>query len=205
MRPARVLPVLVLLPLLAAACGPDEPALPPLPESQEAFWAALQAHCGGAYADVDDDGTDRIMHVRQCMDDEIRIPLHVRGVDDEEWNRSRTWIVTRHAEGLRLKHDHRYPDGTEEDVTQYGGDTQDEGTAVAQEFWADEFTAEVIGEMVSGVERNVWTMEVEEGERFAYQLRRTEEQWRVRWTFDLTEEVEAPPAPWGYEDTEPTH
>ncbi|TVP78750.1 MAG: hypothetical protein EA352_01620 [Gemmatimonadales bacterium] len=205
-RTPALLPALAVSSLLLlSACGNGEPELPPLPDSQEAFWSALQAHCGGAYADVGDDNTDRIMHVRQCMDDEIRIPLHVRDGDDQEWNRSRTWIVTRHEDGLRLKHDHRYPDGTEEDVTQYGGDTQDEGTSEAQEFWADEFTAEVIGEMVSGVELNVWTMEIEEGQRFAYQLRRTGEQWRVRWEFDLTEEVDAPPAPWGYEDTEPTH
>jgi hypothetical protein len=42
-------------------------------------------------------------------------------------------------------------------------------------------------------------------ERFAYQLVRTGEEWVVRWEFDLTETVEPPPAPWGYEDTEPTH
>ena len=59
-----------------------------------------------------------VMHVRQCSDREIRIPFHVGE------NRSRTWVVTRTPQGLRLKHDHRHEDGTEDRVTQYGGDTR---------------------------------------------------------------------------------
>jgi hypothetical protein len=62
------------------------------------------------------------MHVRVCRDDEIQIPLHVGE------NRSRTWILTRTAEGLRLKHDHRLEDGSDDPVTQYGGDTAADGT-----------------------------------------------------------------------------
>jgi hypothetical protein len=66
------------------------------------------------------------MHVRRCEEDEIQIPLHVGE------NRSRTWIITRTDTGLRLKHDHRHPDGSEEEQTQYGGDTEDSGTATEQ-------------------------------------------------------------------------
>jgi len=164
-----------------------------LPPEQEAFWNALQALCGQAFAGTDEE-VGRVMHVRQCFPGEIRIPLHV---DDD---RSRTWIVTRQADGLRLKHDHRHEDGTEEEVTRYGGDTRDAGSARAQEFWADDFT----GELVPGAGNNIWTMEVHPGDRFAYQLVRTGEEWVVRWEFDLTEPVTAPPAPWGYEDTQPT-
>src|SRR3712207_8407608 len=46
-------------------------------------------------------GKRLVMHVRDCSPNEVRIPFHV-GED-----RSRTWIVTRTAAGLRLKHDHR--------------------------------------------------------------------------------------------------
>lgn len=204
-RHLKSAPALALLGALAlTACGEEGPSLPP---EQEAFWSALESQCGEAFAGARDesDGTERIMHVRQCYPDEIRIPLHVRDAGDDEWNRSRTWIVTRQETGLRLKHDHRYPDGSEEDVTQYGGDTRDAGSEGSQEFWADDFTADVIGEQVAGVENNIWTMEIEPGEQFGYQLRRTDQTWRVYWQFDLSTPVEAPPAPWGYEDTEPTH
>jgi len=165
-----------------------------LPAEQEAFWTSLEALCGMAF-----EGTDaevrRVMHVRQCFLGEIRIPLHV----DED--RSRTWIVTRQPHGLRLKHDHRHPDGTDEEITQYGGDTREAGSATTQEFHADVFTAE----LVPGAGNNIWTMEIHPGELFAYQLVRTGEDWVVRWEFDLTAPVDPPPAPWGYEDTEPTH
>lgn len=199
-----VLPLVLGAALLAGpltGCDPEatpdrtpEAAPFDLPAEQEAFWTSLQGLCGMAFQGTDAEPL-RVMHVRQCFPGEIRIPLHV---DDD---RSRTWIVTREPDGLRLKHDHRHADGTEEEITQYGGDTREPGSTAAQEFWADDFT----GELVPGAGNNIWTMEVHSGERFASQLVRTGEEWVVRWEFDLTAPVEPPPAPWGYEATEPTH
>ena len=196
-----------------AACDPDEtppPGEDAEPESpaedldvaglsseQEAFWDALEDLCGEAFpsvGDEDEEDGEMVMHVRHCEEEEIQIPLHIG--DD----RSRTWIVTRQDEGLRLKHDHRYEDGTEEDLTWYGGDTQDAGFPEAQDFYADDETAEMLPEAAG----NVWTMELEPGDTFVYQLIRDGDM-RARWTFDLTDPVDPPPAPWGYEDTEPTH
>jgi hypothetical protein len=127
------------------------------------------------------------MHVRECSPDEIRIPFHVG--DD----RSRTWVLTRTPEGLRLKHDHRHADGSEDAVTQYGGDTRDGGTAEWQEFAADAHTALLI----PAASTNVWTVEVVPGDLFAYALRREGTDRRFRVEFDLTRPVPAPPAPWG--------
>lgn len=171
-------------------------------ETQEAFFERLLALCGQAFegegveAPEGDDTFDAplVMHVRECYDDEVRIPLHV-GED-----RSRTWVITRTAGGLRLKHDHRHEDGAEDEVTNYGGDTEEAGTSGRQDFHADRETAEMLPEAAT----NVWTIEVD-GEQFVYALDRvgTDRQFRIE--FDLTEPVEAPPAPWGYEDVEPTH
>ena len=130
------------------------------------------------------------MHVRECSDAEIRIPFHVG--DD----RSRTWVITRTPDGLRLKHDHRLADGSEDEVTQYGGDTRDTGTVEWQEFAADSHTAQLIPAAVT----NVWTVEVVPGQLFAYALRREGTDRRFRVEFDLTQPVPAPPAPWGFED-----
>jgi hypothetical protein len=58
------------------------------------------------------------MHVRTCSENALRIPFHVG--DDH----SRTWVITRTENGLRLKHDHRHEDGSEDAVTQYGGDSR---------------------------------------------------------------------------------
>ena len=90
-------------------------------------FARLSALCGKAFegrivsppvaADASFAGKRLVMHVRECTADTIRIPFHVG--DD----RSRTWVVTRTATGLRLKHDHRHRDGSEDKVTQYGGDS----------------------------------------------------------------------------------
>jgi hypothetical protein len=52
-------------------------------------------------------------------------------------DRSRTWVITRTATGLRLKHDYRHTDGTPDALTMYGGDTVGPGTAQRQSFPAD--------------------------------------------------------------------
>jgi hypothetical protein len=164
---------------------------------QDAFWASLRRVCGNAYEGrvVEGSAADSafrqstlVMHVRRCTDDEIHIPFHVGE------NRSRTWVLTRTDGGLRLKHDHRHEDGSEDRVTQYGGDTRGAGTAARQEFHADAHTASLIPAAAT----NVWTMEVIPGERFAYALRREGTDRRFRVEFDLTRPVAPPPAPWGH-------
>lgn len=167
-------------------------ALRALPPEQEQFWRQLQALCGKAFAGkvvestsaTDAQFADRllVMHVRSCSADEIRIPFHV-GAD-----RSRTWIITRTATGLRLKHDHRHPDGTPDRITQYGGDTRDPGSAVFQDFYADEHTAR----LVPAASTNVWTIEIVPGDRFVYALRREGTERRFRVTFNLRQPVAVP-------------
>ena len=128
-----------------------------------------------------------VMHVRACGENEIRIPFFVGE------NRSRTWVITRTATGLRLKHDHRHEDGTEDKVTQYGGDTAAAGTAQRQDFPADAFTAALIPAAAT----NIWTLMIEPGKTFGYGLRREAEGRRFRVEFDLAKPVANPPAPWG--------
>ena len=185
---------LILTALLLAGCAPRATATP-----QDAFFERLSALCGKAFAgrvetndpaDADFAGKALVMHVRSCSPTELRIPFHVG--DD----RSRTWVITRQATGLRLKHDHRHRDGSEDAVTQYGGDTADAGTPGRQQFPVDEvskamFTRE--GRSVSLT--NVWAVEVEPGTAFVYELSRPGRLFRVR--FDLTRPVEVPPPPWG--------
>ena len=170
---------------------------------QGAFWSKLESLCGQAFAGTaldapegDDTFADAtlVMHVRQCFGDEIRIPFHV-GED-----RSRTWIISQTDDGLRLKHDHRHDDGSEDEITQYGGDTDDDGTATRQSFPADAFTADLLPAAAS----NVWSVEVT-NEAYTYTLVRENTGARYEIAFDLTEPVDPPPASWGYEDTAPTH
>lgn len=170
--------------------------------AQENFWSALEEHCGQAFAGeitanvpaTDNDPFDNkplIMHVRECSDEQIRIPFFV----DED--RSRTWVLTRTAEGLRLKHDHRHEDGSPDAVTMYGGDTAEKGTAIRQEFPVDQESIDLFRrEGLDASLINVWAMEIESDEYFVYELARpgTERLFRVR--FDLSEPVGTPAAPW---------
>ena len=193
---------------LLTACGDEpandeaetEPALSSLFASaeQSAFWESLEAMCGQAFLgrlveneppSADFEGQALVMHVRECSDDEIRVPFFV-GED-----RSRTWVFTPSMDGqaMRLKHDHRHEDGSEDEVTQYGGDSADSGMATRQSFPADAFTAELLPAAAT----NVWTVELIPGELFAYQLRREGTDRRFRVEFDLRQPTDAPPAPWG--------
>jgi hypothetical protein len=182
--------VLALLAVLPASVQAAE-------SPHDVFWKQLVALCGQAFegrvvegtaaSDAAFAGQRLVMHVRACSENEIRIPFHV-GED-----RSRTWVITRTPTGLRLKHDHRHADGSEDAVTQYGGDSADGGTGNRQDFPADAFTAGLIPAAAT----NIWTLAVEQGRLFAYALRRDAEGRRFRIEFDLTRPVEAPPAPWG--------
>lgn len=198
--------------LALSGCATTPPANP-----QDAFWANLRAHCGKAFpgtlasdeaADADFKGRPMMMHVRSCTDTEIRIPFHVGPKDadatgDGKWDRSRTWVITRTATGLRLKHDHRHEDGSEDRLTQYGGDTSASGSATVQSFPVDAesialFRREGLGRSIS----NVWQVEISDKDiakpRFAYVLHRTGENARhFRVEFDLGTIIAAPP-PWGF-------
>lgn len=171
--------------------------------SQQIFWDNLTALCGSAFAGEmtgfsrpADDGwldTDVVMHVRECNDQEIRIPLHVGN------DRSRTWVLTRQDDALRLKHDHRHQDGSEDAVTWYGGHTTDDGRAWRQTFPVDAFSkALFLAQGLDASVGNFWSMEIRPGEQlFAYELVRPGRRFRAE--FDLSRPVEPPPAPWGHD------
>ncbi len=164
--------------------------------SGDPFWEALQPHCGQAFAGRVVEGTEAsdaamreqalVMHVRECSSGELRIPFYVGD------NRSRTWVITRTRDGVRLKHDHRHEDGTPDQVTQYGGETRSGGNNLSLEFFADERTAQLI----PAAQSNIWTMAIEPAKTFTYALRRDNSGRRFRVEFDLTTPVSAPPSPW---------
>lgn len=206
----RLIAPLALLSL--AACSTT--SLPPLPETQERFFDALASHCGNAYAgtlasgderDADWRGRPMIAHWAECSDDSVAIALHMQQPDGT-WDRSRTWIVSRTEDGLRLRHDHRHADGLEDAVTQYGGETLNPGTARVQDFPVDAASLAVFErEGLTASLTNVWRVEVDpEGTRgadFAYQLTRRNDPTRLfRVEFDASEPVSPPPAAWGWAD-----
>ncbi len=167
---------------------------------QRGFFADLSSLCGMAFegritsppaaADASFAGKALVMHVRECTADVIRVPFHV--ADD----RSRTWVISRTTTGLRLKHDHRHEDGSEDKVTQYGGDSTTPLSAARQLFPADAFTKELLireGNVAGAA--NIWAVEVNPGRTFAYELRRPGRFFRVE--FNLTRPVAPPPPPWG--------
>ena len=203
---------ILLAPLALAGCASTS-ALAPLPPSQEAFWTALQSHCGNAYRgalassdarDADWQGRAMIAHWADCSETRTAIAFHVRNTDGDGWDRSRTWLVTRTADGLRLKHDHRHEDGEQDAVTFYGGDTLSSGTARVQDFPVDAYSIALFErEGLSASLTNVWRMEVDpaadDGARFVYQLTRRNDPTRLfRVEFDASEPVSPPPPAWGW-------
>ncbi|HSH27611.1 MAG TPA: hypothetical protein VK972_07600, partial [Wenzhouxiangella sp.] len=163
------------------------------------FWASLRALCGQAFegqvikepeGEEGFAGQRLVMHVRECGDERIRIPFMVGN------DRSRTWVLTRKGDRIELKHDHRHADGSDEEVTMYGGTSTNTGTPDAQYFPADQATRELIEPAFS----NVWTMRIEPDATFTYGLWRLGTPRVFQVDFDLSEPVDPPPAPWGWED-----
>lgn len=174
----RLLAILIVL--ILAGCATTRVATDP----REAFMERLLALCGKTLegrivsppvpADADFAGKRLVMHVRDCSPTEFRIPFHV-GEDH-----SRTWIITRTSTGLQLKHEHRREDGTEDKLSQYGGETIQAGAAHRQEFPADQFSKDLfIRENIPQSTANVWALEVEPSGYFVYELRRPSRFFRV--------------------------
>jgi hypothetical protein len=196
-------PATVFLGLLAALGSPVF-AQAQGETAADRYFAAISSLCGKAFAGkivaneptpatTDPfEGKTLIFHVRRCEKDRLELPFHVG--DD----RSRTWVLTRRGGAILLKHDHRHKDGSPDQLTMYGGLTLKPGTVVRQEFPADAETKELFTRLNLPVSiPNVWAMEIESGKRFVYELARPGRLFRVE--FDLTREVQAPPAPWGHE------
>ncbi|GAA4794074.1 hypothetical protein GCM10023307_19520 [Lysobacter hankyongensis] len=167
---------------------------------------AINRHCGNAYAgrvlvdtpatpDSPFAGKPLVMHVRDCGDDEVRIPFHV-GEDH-----SRTWVFLRVPAGLQLKHDHRHEDGSPDAVTMYGGDSSggrltNKGL-IRIEFPVDaESIASFKANGLPASVANTWAVELSQ-DRFVYELSRPNGRlFRVE--FDLANPVvPLPPPPWG--------
>jgi hypothetical protein len=199
---------------LVLACGGDQSAGDREPDQtpgqgapvmtgapSELFLTHLAVHCGQAFSGgltlepPGDDmltGTEElIVHFRECGADSLRIPFHIEVEATGEWDRSRTWILTRApGDRLELRHDHREPDGRPSERTMYGGFSETPGTGSRQDFVSVERTEE------SGYPRG-WRIEIVPGERYTYgTTRRGEWSWRI--DFDLSRPVDLPPAPWGH-------
>lgn len=226
------IPVTTALALALAACAPSTDDTDPVAEVQaeaaaaaaaaaaedtfapaDEFLVRLAEHCGQAFAgrivanqpaspEPDAfEGQALVMHVRGCDDPtrELQVPFHVGD------NHSRTWILTRTDDGLRLKHDHRLEDGSDDPTTMYGGDTVEPGTAQRQVFPVDQESIDMFNarDGLSVSTTNAWAMEIEPGQRFLYELARPADELNpegrlFQVEFDLTQPVETPPTPWGY-------
>lgn len=191
----RRLSIVALLVISSCADGAQNE-----PSGETAFFDRLSTLCGGeAFAgalvsndaiDADFQTASMTMGPAQCDGDMIRIPFAV------EEDRSRTWEISRTEAGVRLKHDHRHKDGTEDVLTQYGGDSDGTGRAGVQNFPADDETKQLFtAEGIEVSNQNTWTVEIEPGTEFVYQMARPERLFRVE--FDLTAPVETPPPTWG--------
>jgi hypothetical protein len=203
--------------LLLGACGPGD--APPAagddadqdtatatrtatPDRQEAFWDNMARQCGQAFAgrlvqnrpdsDMLAGDEELIAHWVRCEDDLMHVAFHVGRDGGAEWDRSRTWVLTRDDRGLELRHDHRLEDGSEDEGnTWYGGRTVDDGAPHTQWFLFDERRApdgSVLG----------WRLEIEPGQRYVYgTIRGDDYTWRI--DFDLSAPVPAPPPAWGHD------
>jgi hypothetical protein len=190
---------LIAIALLVLTIGCNQNQNQTEPTSADKFLENLKAHCGKSYEGVITAGAVEgdafygkrlTMQVLSCEENRVRIPFHV----GEDY--SRTWIFTKEPCGkLKLKHDHRMPDGTDDPVTMYGGTATHTGTANLQIFPADQETLDLLDYTIG----NVWWITIDEN-HYTYNLRRVTTDRLFTVTFDLTKPIEKQPAPWGWKE-----
>ena len=156
--------------LCLSACVATAPRQTPNPGAQ--YMATLKSLCGQRFEGAMTYAIDPkhafankvlVASFAKCSDTEVRIPLLV-GEDA-----SRTWVITRTAAALELRHDHRHTDGTPDAETMYGGMVSGPGTPLSQSFFADAYTAKLI----KGALTNVWTIILsEDNNTLTYHLER---------------------------------
>lgn len=162
------------------------------------FKKEIEKHCGKSYEGTITEGGKEgdgftgkklVMQVLSCEKDRIRIPFYV-GED-----KSRTWILTFQNDLVKLKHDHRHEDGTNDEITMYGGTSSNSGHKNLQFFPADQETCDMIDYACN----NVWWMTIDENS-FTYNLKRigSDRQFSVK--FDLTKPIEFSAVPWGWKE-----
>lgn len=161
------------------------------------FKLEIEKHCGKSFEGKITQGAKEgdgftgerlIMQVLSCEKNQIKIPFYVG--DDK----SRTWILTFKDDRLELKHDHRNKDGSEEEITMYGGTTSNVGHSNIQFFPSDQETCDMIDYACN----NVWWMTIDETS-FSYNLRRVGSDREFTVVFDLTKPAVFESKPWGWD------
>ena len=169
------------------------------PGPQEGFMLRLQSLCTGeAYAGrvVSDDPEDEDMRAQRLIMGPARCALTDGrlasiaipfAVGDDT---SRTWMISRTASGLKLRHRHTLPDGSEDPVSRYGGVAEGGGTFTIQAFPTDAETRALFErEGLPQSSPNVWTLSIVPGDAFAYAMERPGRAFRAE--FDLMRPVDA--------------
>ncbi len=136
---------------LLASCGgaPRETGeeVKELSPAERAFLDNLASLCGQSFRGEQTymqegrqswDHLDFVMHITLCEEDRVHIPFHLS--DDT----SRTWMFLVEDGRLRFRHDHRYPDGTPEAQTLYGGYSDGQGNDFEQYFPKDEYSRQLL-------------------------------------------------------------
>jgi hypothetical protein len=149
----------------------DQKSLTPaVVDNQRAFLQNLATLCGKSFSGRETYTKEGraswahrkfVMHVTLCDIDKAHIPFHL----DED--KSRTWMFIIEEKGLRFRHDHRHEDGTPEDQTLYGGYADESGTPFMQQFPADDYTNQLLGD---GVPRQWNVILAEDLSTLKYQL-----------------------------------
>ncbi|MCX7553157.1 hypothetical protein OS175_04650 [Marinicella sp. S1101] len=140
--------------------------------TQQTFFDNLSNLCGQTFTgfstypdDPDHDFAGKLLRANfmNCDNRQIRIKFDVGN------DLSRTWYITRDNRGLLLKHDHRHSDGSPDEITNYGGWANDQGTPWSQYFMADDETAALIPAATT----NVWMLRYDPAsEVLTYDLKR---------------------------------
>lgn len=158
------------------------------------FLNNLSAHCGKAYegkivtSPIPQDFSNKelIMYVSACEDKQVKIAFFVG--DDL----SRTWVFTlKEDDRIELKHDHRLRDGSEDQITMYGGTSSNVGFDNMQFFPADQHTAN----MIPYATGNVWWVTIKDN-IYSYNLKRVDAQSHFSVEFDLTKEIQTQKRAW---------
>lgn len=180
--------VWILIFCISSACGSLKPATAIAKPTEDSFYQQLQAYCGKklighvlypAGKEAPFQGMEIWLEVAQCNQKEIRLPIYI--------NRKiyRTLILSQDKTKYILRHENKRPDGSQAEISMYGGQTAGKNDTYLLLFPADDYSRQLLGAELN----YAWSLAFNSDKSTLSYMIENDGKLTLQLDFDLTQQV----------------